>query len=94
MENTALVDFKVQVIKQGGLFIAYSHALDISTTGKSEKQAMDTFSSLVKIFVRETIRTEAERPGGVNQILRDLGWTQKAKRWSPPASLVKAAAAH
>ncbi|MDO8523684.1 MAG: hypothetical protein Q7R74_00470 [bacterium] len=76
-------DLPVQVIKQGRLYIAYSHTLDISTTGKSEKQAVDRFGDLIHIFIKDMIKN-----GPPNQALVDLGWTKRAKRWQPP--LVKA----
>jgi hypothetical protein len=80
----SLIDFKIQIIRQGGLCIAYSHALDIATTGKSEKQAVSTFNDLVHVFTHDIIRTEKERPGSLDFKLIELGWTKRAKRWSPP----------
>lgn len=76
----ALTDLQIQVIRQGGLFIAYSHALDLSTTGKSEKQAIGRFEDVLHIFIREVIKNETEKKGIFNQALLNLGWTQKAKR--------------
>jgi hypothetical protein len=52
----ALAGLPVQIIRQGGLFIAYSHKLDIATTGKSEKQAVDRFGSLIEIFLVEVVK--------------------------------------
>jgi|SRR3989338_10640175 len=78
-------DLRIQVIKQGALYIAYSHLLDISTTGKSEKQAVDRFGTLVHIFIQEIIKK-----GMPDNALSELGWTQRAKRWEPP--VIKASA--
>lgn len=76
----AIVQLPVQILKQGRLYIAYSHELDISTTGKSEKQAVDQFGNIINIFLKEAIQR-----GGLDRALTDLGWTRKTKRWSPPA---------
>lgn len=83
----SLTDFRLLVIRQGGLFIAYSRKLDLATTGKSEKQAMGNFADLAKIFTKQMIEEETERPGASSQMLIDLGWTNRAKRWTPPLKL-------
>ncbi len=75
-----LADFKVQIIKQGGLCIAYSHTLDLSTTGKSEAQAMNNFGTIAALSTRGV----SKRAVNLDQALLDLGWTKRAKRWSPP----------
>ena len=80
----SLRPFKIQLIKQGGLFIVYSHKLDISTTGKSEKQALGNFADLAKFFTKDMIAKEVDRPGASTQQLLEMGWTNRAKRWTPP----------
>jgi len=75
----SIADLKLQVIKQGTIYIAYSHLLDISTTGKSEKQAIDRFGTLVHISIQEMIKK-----GVPDDVLSQLGWTQRQKRWEPP----------
>lgn len=75
----SLADLRLQVIKQGTIYIAYSHLLDISTTGKSEKQAIDRFGDLIHISMQEMIKK-----GLPDGMLSELGWTQRQKRWEPP----------
>lgn len=75
---------KVQVLRQGGLFIAYSHILDLSTTGKSETEALGRFQNVVEICTRAGIG-KAE----VCNKLTEMGWTQKQKRWTPPDTKAK-----
>lgn len=71
---------RVQLIRQGGLFILYSHGLDISTTGKTEAEARDRF---------QTILDECTKAGvtksGIYGTMFSLGWTQRLQRWSPPS---------
>ena len=81
--STSLTWFKVQVIKQGGLYIAYSHTLDIATTGKSEAQALDIFTTIAEIFNR-VASTKQKDFGLLDAELIKLGWKQKNKRWFPP----------
>jgi hypothetical protein len=80
--------FRLQLIKQGGHFIVYSHRFDIATTGKSEAQAMGNFTDLASIFTEDVIKTEAKYPGTYKQSLLDRGWTNRAKRWNPPVAKV------
>jgi len=44
------------IMKQGKSFIAYTPALDISTSGKSLKDVQKKFIELVHIFIEELIR--------------------------------------
>ena len=81
--NLPIADLPVQIIKQGRLFIAYSHALDISTSGKSEKEAVERFGDILQIFIRELIQK-----GSLDHSLVALGWTRRNKRWAPPGKTI------
>jgi hypothetical protein len=72
---------KMQLIRQGGLFILYSHGLDISTTGKTEQEARGRF----QIIIDECTKAGVSK-AGVCGVLMSLGWTQRAQRWSPPST--------
>lgn len=69
----------MQLIRQGGLFILYSHGLDMSTTGKTEAEARDRFQSIIDECTKAGVSKS-----GVCGVLMGLGWTQRAQRWSPP----------
>ncbi len=72
----------VSIRKQGGRFVAYSPALDISTSGKTEAQAKKRFIELVNLFVEEL-----EEAGTTADVLRELGWTKAGsgtRNWMPP----------
>lgn len=80
MTNNNL-SFKLPVIitKQGRRFVAFTPALDISTSGKSEKEAKVRFGELANIFLEEIVEA-----GTVNDVLTELGWTKAKTRWTPP----------
>ena len=59
--------------------MAYTPALDISTSGKTEKEVKKRFESLVEIFLEEIFKARIE-----NEVLRELGWTKMERKWSPP----------
>lgn len=70
---------RVKILRQGGLFIAYSQYLDISTTGKTEADARSRFQSVIDICIRD-----GEPKERVCSRLLELGWVQRLKRWTPP----------
>ncbi len=77
-----LVQTKLSVtfLREGKRFIAYSPALDLSTSGKSLEEAKRRFKEITEIFFEETAKK-----GTMKEVLRDLGWEQREKQWSPPA---------
>lgn len=80
MEHMDLsLQLSVDISKHGRKFVAYSPALDISTVGKSEKEAKDRFAELVEIFFGEV-----EENSSIETVLRELGWKKVRKQWQPP----------
>lgn len=75
----------VNISKQGGRYLAYSPALDISTSGKTETEAKRRFGELVPLFF-----DELEETGTVADVLTELGWKKgaaqrsKPRAWMPP----------
>ena len=69
----------VVITKQNKRFVAYTPALDISTSGKSEKEAKERFVELANIFLEEIIEAKI-----VDDVLSELGWKKEQKTWSPP----------
>lgn len=80
IKKTILVDkLPVTVMKQGKHFVAYSPALDVSTSGKSLKDVQKKFIELVTVFIEEIIEA-----GTIHEVLYELGWTKIQQKWSPP----------
>jgi predicted RNase H-like HicB family nuclease len=69
----------VSVLREEKRFIAYTPALDISTSGKTKKEAEQRFVEMVQIFIEEL----AEK-GTLDRVLSDLGWKKVQKQWQPP----------
>ncbi|MFA5888856.1 MAG: hypothetical protein WCW47_00280 [Candidatus Paceibacterota bacterium] len=80
MINSKL-SYKLPVIitKQNRRFVAYTPALDISTSGKTEKEVKQRFVELVNVFLDEIIQANT-----VDDILVELGWKKVQKVWTPP----------
>ncbi len=69
----------VSILKEGKYFIAYTPVLDLSTSGKSYKEAKLRFNEAVQIFFEELIEK-----GTLEKVLADLGWQKVQKQWTPP----------
>lgn len=81
MANEAKIQFKlpISIFKEGKYFIAYSPALDLSTSGRSYEEAKKRFNEVVKIFLQELTRK-----GTLEEVLKNLGWQKIRQRWQPP----------
>jgi len=77
--NTISLNLTVNILKQGRRYIAYSPALDISTSGTSEKAAQKHFAEIAGIFFEEILQA-----GTATEVLSELGWTKLHKQWNPP----------
>jgi len=69
----------VMILKQGKRYVAHSPALDLSTSGKSEREVKKRFEQIVGIFFDELVDA-----GTLNEVLTDLGWKREAKQFQPP----------
>ncbi|MFA5188558.1 MAG: hypothetical protein WC460_04310 [Patescibacteria group bacterium] len=75
------LEFKlpVSILREGKQYIAYTPALDLSTSGKTYKEAKKRFEEIVNIFFEELIKK-----GTVDEVLQDLGWKRVLSKWNPP----------
>lgn len=72
--------------KEKGQFVAYTPALDLSTSGKTLAQAEQRFVEAAKIFLEE-----CHAMGTLNEVLQELGWEKKRSAWVPPVVVPKSA---
>lgn len=73
------VSLPVSVLKEGRYFVAYSPALDLSTSGKTFEEAKRRFGEVVQIFFEELLEK-----GTLEEVLSTLGWQKIRKEWTPP----------
>lgn len=67
------------VLKEGKRYVIYTPALDLSTSGRTLKEAQQRFSEAVEIFFEELVEK-----GTLDTALKDLGWQKVERRWQPP----------
>ncbi len=78
-KNNLLFQLPVVITKQNKRFVAYTPALDISTSGKSEKEVRTRFVELANLFLEEIIEQKT-----ADSVLSELGWKKIQKTWKPP----------
>jgi len=69
----------VTILKEKKRFVAYTPALDLSTSGKSYDQVKERFEEIVNIFFEELIKH-----GTLDKVLRDMGWVKMQRQWHSP----------
>jgi hypothetical protein len=72
----------VTVFKEADTFVAYTPALDLSSCGRTFKEAESHFKEAVAIFFEECLRR-----GTLDDALASLGWIKNPKGaigWIPP----------
>lgn len=69
----------VSILKEGSYFVAYTPALDISTSASTFEGVNKRFGELVQIFFEEL-----SQKGTTEKVLSELGWQKIEKKWSPP----------
>ncbi len=69
----------VSVLKEDNRYIAYTPALDLSTSGKSYAEAKERFAEILHIFFDEIAKA-----GTLERVLTDSGWKKVRSEWKPP----------
>ncbi len=73
------VGLPITIFKEGKSYVAYSPALDLSTSASTYKKAQERFSEVVEIFFEELVNA-----GTLDKVLQNLGWQKVKSRWQPP----------
>lgn len=73
------INIPVSILKEGNKFIAYSPALDLSTSGKNYDEVKRRFKEILGIFLEELLKK-----GTLKEVLLDLGWKKTQSQLIPP----------
>lgn len=76
---TFQANLPVTFLREGNKFVAYTPALDLSTSGDTFEQAQRRFVEAVGIFFEE-----CRRMGTMESVLLELGWTKTKNNLQPP----------
>ena len=69
----------MSILREKNRYIAYTTALDLSTSGRTYQEAKRRFGEAVNIFFEEL-----EKMGTLDEVLQNLGWRKMQKQWQPP----------
>lgn len=79
MKNFPLqVNLPISILREGKRFIAYTPALDLSTSGTNYKEVKIRFQEAVEIFFQEIVRKNTFK-----EALQNLGWEKIRTGWMP-----------
>lgn len=72
-------------LREKKTIIAYTPALDLSTSGKTVAQAQKRFAEIVKIFLNDLVERNVLEP-----VLLSLGWTkgESKSKWTAPQTVL------
>ena len=79
LKNNLSFNLPVLITKQNKRFVAFTPALDVSTSGKSVKEVKKSFVELANIFLEEIFEAKT-----ADDVLSELGWKKVQKKWNPP----------
>ncbi|OHB16423.1 MAG: hypothetical protein A2431_01865 [Candidatus Zambryskibacteria bacterium RIFOXYC1_FULL_39_10] len=81
MKARMKINVPVSYFKEDKSFVAYTPALDLSSAGKTLKEAEKNIAEAVSIFMEEILIH-----GTVDEVLSSLGWKKisKTSQWMPP----------
>jgi len=80
--HNILAELSVIVFKEGEKYVAYTPALDLSSSGSTCEQAQKRLVEAINIFIEETLKM-----GTLDNVLIDCGWqkvSKPQKHWIPP----------
>ncbi|OGZ69748.1 MAG: hypothetical protein A3D44_04365 [Candidatus Staskawiczbacteria bacterium RIFCSPHIGHO2_02_FULL_42_22] len=69
----------VSILREGKKYVAYTPALDLSTSGDTFDQVKHRFEEIVDIFFEEILKK-----GTIEEVLTELGWQKNHATWVPP----------
>ncbi len=73
------LNLPVSFIRESDQFVAYTPALDLSTSGATLEDAKKNFTEAVELFFDEMVAM-----GTLEDVLLDLGWKKQAHNFIPP----------
>ena len=73
------IGLPITIFKEGKSYVAYSPALDLSTSASTFEKAQSRFLDATKLFLEELVEM-----GTLDQVLTGLGWQKVKANWQPP----------
>lgn len=79
MHKSIVYNLPVSFLRESDQFVAYTPALDLSTSGATLEEAKNNLTEAVVIFFDEIVEM-----GTIEDVLLDLGWKKQNEDFIPP----------
>ena len=74
------ISFTSMVFKEGGMYVAFTPEIDVSSCGKTPAEAKRNLLEAVNLFIEETRQMNT-----LEDILTEVGYTKTGEdHWKPP----------
>ena len=80
MPTTSIIEYTVQIWKEGDQHVAHAMPLDVMSCGLTPDDARHALDEAVQLFL-ETL----EEMGTLTEVLEECGYTHSDKHWMSPA---------
>lgn len=78
------IQLHIEIWEEGGMYVAHTHQLDVSSCGHSLDEAKKNIREAVELYLEE-----AESLGTLNDVLEEAGFTlNEKKEWKEPEMLL------
>lgn len=77
------LDFRIEIFKEGKLYVAIAPELNISSFGKTQKEARSSLREAVELFLEE-----CKRMGTLDDVLIEAGFKPEKRQWKSNDPLV------
>ena len=78
-KSTIQIGLPITIFKEGKSYVAYSPALDLSTSASTYEKTQIRFLEATKLFFEELVEM-----GTLDTVLAGLGWQKLKASWHPP----------
>ncbi len=75
------IELPLMLWREGEFIVAFTPALELSSFGETEEEALENFSEAVELF----FQTSNER-NVTFDLLESLGWIYEESKWTPSSS--------
>lgn len=70
------LDFRIEIFKEDKLYVAVAPELNVSSFGKTQKEAKASLKEAVELFLEE-----CKRMGTLDDVLMEAGFKSKKTQW-------------
>ncbi len=78
------IELPLALWREGQNIVAYTPALELSTFGETEEEAIENFAQAVELFFETSNQRNV-----TFELLESLGWVYEHSKWTPSSSPIE-----